>query len=231
MFSPDELLVIAADSEGTVSIFDADTGRRWSRRIRAQAEVPARLAFEPISHEGRLTELMVSWDGHYLMTSTATQARIWDLSVGRALTLPIVHEGELFAARFTPDNGRSSRPAAGASSGMMPSRWRNPAPPCWRMPNPQTIRIGNRQQRAHRPDGRADRALRGSNRPSAKPVVFQSPSAISQMVFSPDENHFALGTADGVRSGGRAHREANRRDPQAFAEASTPCCSPGIRGI
>ncbi|HVJ45141.1 MAG TPA: WD40 repeat domain-containing protein, partial [Luteolibacter sp.] len=74
-FTPDEKLFITATPDGTVRIFDADS---------------TRLAFEPISHDGRLEELNISWDGRYLLTATAKHARIWDLAVGPALTLPIV---------------------------------------------------------------------------------------------------------------------------------------------
>jgi WD40 repeat protein/tetratricopeptide (TPR) repeat protein len=189
MFSPDELLVIAADSEGTVSIFDADTGR---------ADVPARLAFEPISHEGRLSELLVSWDGHYLMTSTTAQARIWDLSVGRALTLPIVHEGEWFAAAFSPDQrGILSAGSWGIQRHDVKSLEKT-SPSLLADANPAAIRIGNLQQRAlARMDERTVRCIDLSD-PAAKPVEFRSLSAIAQMVFSPDETHFALRTDEGV---------------------------------
>jgi WD40 repeat protein len=74
-FTPDEKLFITATPDGTVRIFDADS---------------TRLAFEPISHDGRLEDLGISWDGRYLLTATAKHARIWDLAVGPALTLPIV---------------------------------------------------------------------------------------------------------------------------------------------
>lgn len=74
-FTPDERLFIAATPDGTVRIFDADT---------------TRLAFEPISQDARLEDLGISWDGRYLLTATAKHARIWDLAVGPALTLPIV---------------------------------------------------------------------------------------------------------------------------------------------
>jgi WD40 repeat protein/tetratricopeptide (TPR) repeat protein len=189
MFSPDELLVIAADSEGTVSIFDADTGR---------ADAPARLAFEPISHEGRLTELMVSWDGHYLMTSTTARARIWDLSVGRALTLPIVHGGELFTATITPDQRTILTAGSWGIQRHDAKSLEKSGAALLAEAKPAAIRIGNLRQRALvRMDERTVHCVDLTGL-SVKPVVFQSPAAVAEMVFSPDESHFALATADGV---------------------------------
>lgn len=201
MFSPDELLIIAADSEGTVRIFDADTGRpalTAEAGREARAEVPARLAFEPISHEGRLTELMVSWDGHYLMTSTTAQARIWDLSVGRALTLPIVQQGEWFAAAFSTDH-RGIVTAGGWGIQRYDSKsLEKTGEAVLADAKPADIRLGARQERGiARLDGQTVQCVDLTDA-AAKPLVFRSPSAISQMVFSPDETHFALATTDGV---------------------------------
>ncbi|RYD40226.1 MAG: WD40 repeat domain-containing protein, partial [Verrucomicrobiaceae bacterium] len=91
LFSPDEHLLIAASTDGTVRIFDAEKET---------------LAFEPISHDGRLEDLHISWDGRYLLTGTSRQARVWDLSVGRALTLPLEQTGRLEGASFSPDGGK-----------------------------------------------------------------------------------------------------------------------------
>lgn len=90
-FTPDGRLFITATPDGTVRIFDADT---------------TRLAFEPITQDARLEELGISWDGRYLLTATSRHARIWDLAVGPALTLPIVcPEGTQYACRSSkPDH-------------------------------------------------------------------------------------------------------------------------------
>lgn len=86
-FTPDERLFLTATPDGTVRIFDTDS---------------AKLAFEPISHDGRLEDMEISWDGRYLLTATAERARIWDLAVGPALSLPINH----------PDGIQASGPGA-----------------------------------------------------------------------------------------------------------------------
>lgn len=88
-FTPDARLVVTASSDGTVRIFDAETG------------MPA---FEPIHGEGRLEDLEVSWDGRYLLTSTARRARVWDLAVGRALIQPLPQEGRPLDCVFAPQD-------------------------------------------------------------------------------------------------------------------------------
>jgi WD40 repeat protein len=98
-FSPDSRLLATATSDGSVHIWDSMTQS---------------LAFEPIHGDGRLEKLEISWDGRYLLTSTARHARLWDLSVGRALTLPLAHAGEVFAVRFAPD-GRTLWTSSGES--------------------------------------------------------------------------------------------------------------------
>ena len=86
--TPDARLLVTATSDGTVRIFDAESGA---------------LAFEPINSDGRLEDLEVSWDGRYLLTSTARRARLWDLAVGRALTQPLRQDGSVHALRFARD--------------------------------------------------------------------------------------------------------------------------------
>ena len=201
LFSPDELLVITADSEGTVKIFDAGSGKAAvvaDKDHAAQAEIPAKLVFEPISHEGRLEDLLVSWDGHYLMSCTASLARIWDLSVGRALTQPVVAEGDCFDTRF----GSNDRDFIMAGSwgiqrydaGLMEKT----GEPLLADAKAVNVRLGNKKQSAiaqidkqtiHRVD------MAG---PDRAPVVFKAPSEISQMILSPDELHFAVKTVDGL---------------------------------
>jgi WD40 repeat protein/tetratricopeptide (TPR) repeat protein len=81
--SPDERLLVVADPVGTVTVVETATFRP---------------AFYPIRHPDRLEEILVSWDGRYLLTSTSKIATVWDLAVGPALPLPI---------GFTPDAGSS----------------------------------------------------------------------------------------------------------------------------
>jgi len=86
--SPDERLVICSTPDGTVRIFDTQTKK---------------LAFEPISHDGLIEDLILSWDGRYLLTTTGDCARVWDLSVGPALSLPVVVEKEIRSSAVSPD--------------------------------------------------------------------------------------------------------------------------------
>jgi WD40 repeat protein/tetratricopeptide (TPR) repeat protein len=72
--SPDERLLAATDPVGTVTIFSAYTRRP---------------AFYPIRHPDRIEDLLISWDGRYLLTSTSKIATVWDLAVGPALALPM----------------------------------------------------------------------------------------------------------------------------------------------
>ncbi|RYD36357.1 MAG: hypothetical protein EOP87_05610, partial [Verrucomicrobiaceae bacterium] len=86
--SPDERLVICNTPDGTVRIFDTKTKK---------------LAFEPISHDGTIQDLNLSWDGRYLLTSTGDRSRVWDLSVGPALSLPVVVTDEIRSSALSPD--------------------------------------------------------------------------------------------------------------------------------
>lgn len=86
--SPDERLVICSTPDGTVRIFDTKTKK---------------LAFEPISHDGTIQDLSLSWDGRYLLTSTGDRSRVWDLSVGPALSLPVVVVDDIRSSALAPD--------------------------------------------------------------------------------------------------------------------------------
>jgi WD40 repeat protein/tetratricopeptide (TPR) repeat protein len=86
--SPDERLIVCNTPDGTVRIFDTKTKA---------------LAFEPISHDGTIEDLDISWDGRYLLTSTGRRALVWDLSVGPALSLPVVVDQEIRSSAISPD--------------------------------------------------------------------------------------------------------------------------------
>lgn len=74
--SPDGRLLAAADPHGTVTVFSTETRRP---------------VFYPIRHQDRLEDMIISWDGRFLLTATAKIATIWDLSVGSALTFPMAY--------------------------------------------------------------------------------------------------------------------------------------------
>jgi WD40 repeat protein/tetratricopeptide (TPR) repeat protein len=201
LFSPDELLVIAADSEGTVKIFDSSSGKAAvaaDSEHAAQAEIPAKLAFEPIAHEGRLEELSVSWDGHYLMSCTASQARIWDLSVGRALTQPVVHEGESFDTRFISED-REIIMAGSWGIQRYDAKLMDKSGEGILADAPLVnVGLGTNVQRAiAQTDKHTVKCVDLKNLAHA-PIVFTTPSEITQMILSPDEGHFGVRTAEGL---------------------------------
>jgi WD40 repeat protein/tetratricopeptide (TPR) repeat protein len=201
LFSPDELLVIAADSEGTVKIFDAASGKAAvvaDKDHAAQAEVPAKLAFEPISHEGRLEDLLVSWDGHYLMSCTASQARIWDLSVGRALTQPVVQEGESFDTRFVSDDREFIMAGSWGIQRYDAKLMEKSGEPLLVAANAVNVGLGDKEQRAIAQTDKNTVQCVDLKNPGNAPVVFKSTAEIMQMVLSPDELHFGVRTAEGL---------------------------------
>ena len=72
--SPDNRLLVTATLDDTVRIYDLDSHL---------------LAFDPIGHDGPLEDLGISWDGRYILASTKSHARVWDLAAGPALNLPV----------------------------------------------------------------------------------------------------------------------------------------------
>ncbi|MEO8617529.1 MAG: hypothetical protein ABI600_20530, partial [Luteolibacter sp.] len=201
LFSPDELLVITADSEGTVKIFDAGSGRAAvvadTNHI-AQNEIPAKLAFEPISHEGRLEDLLVSWDGHYLMSCTASLTRIWDLSVGRALTQPVVQVGNSFDTRFVSDDREFVMAGSWGIQRNDTKLMDKTGKPILADVQVVDIKLGDKDQFAIAQIGKQIVRCVDLKNPEKAPVDFKSPADIVQVVLSPDELHFAVGTKDGV---------------------------------
>lgn len=73
-FSHDGRHLAAASEEGTVIVFDIRTGKP---------------ILAPIPHGRKLEDLIMTWRGRYLLTSTVTTATVWDLSVGTGLAQPI----------------------------------------------------------------------------------------------------------------------------------------------
>ena len=199
LFSPDSLLVIAADSEGTVKIFDANSGKAAVAADKdhvAQGEIPAKLAFEPISHEGRLEDLLVSWDGHYLMSCTASVARIWDLSVGRALTQPVVFDGDSFDTRFISDDREILMAGSWGIQRIDARLMEKSGEPLLANVQPLNLKLGAKEQSAIAQIDKYTVECMDLRNPTKPPVVFKSSAEITQLIFSPDELHFAVQTAD-----------------------------------
>ncbi len=201
LFSPDDLLVIAADSEGMVKIFDASSGKAAvtaDSEHAAQAEIPAKLAFEPIAHEGRLEELSVSWDGHYLMSCTASQARIWDLSVGRALTQPVVHAGESFDTKFVSGDREIIMAGSWGIQRYDARLMDKSGEAILADSNLVYAGLGEMEQRAIALTDKQTVKCVDLKNPGNPPLVFTAPSEITQIILSPDESHFGVRTAEGL---------------------------------
>jgi WD40 repeat protein len=195
LFSPDGLLFIAADSEGTVKIFDAGTGSEAlvEDGLRpAKAAVPARQVFEPIHHEGRLQDMLISWDGQYLMTSTNSLARIWDLSVGRALTQPLTSAGTFHQAGFA--NGGSRILTASATGIRRYDAQTLEASGDTLLPSNQATRIqwGDAQKIALAQTDPNTLLLANLTEAGKAPLTINRPSPITTSALSPDETRVGI---------------------------------------
>ena len=71
--SPDNRLLVTGTMDNIVRIYDFESHQ---------------LAFDPIGHDGTLEDLGISWDGRYVLASTKSHARVWDLAASPALNLP-----------------------------------------------------------------------------------------------------------------------------------------------
>ncbi|MGJ8642288.1 MAG: nSTAND1 domain-containing NTPase [Luteolibacter sp.] len=96
-FSHDGRHLITATEEGTVNIFDIKTREP---------------AFAPIPHEGKLEDLVMTWNGQYMLTASGTTATIWDLAVGTGVSMPVGF----------PENPTQSKMTAGTLTVQTPKR-------------------------------------------------------------------------------------------------------------
>jgi WD40 repeat protein len=93
-FSPDERRIVIALRDGTVRVWDTQTGR-WLT--------------EPMKHTNGLVSVQFSRDGRRIVTgSWDHRARVWDAQTGQPLTEPMVHGGLLgyVYAQFDHDGKR-----------------------------------------------------------------------------------------------------------------------------
>jgi WD40 repeat protein/tetratricopeptide (TPR) repeat protein len=182
-FSPDERLLIAASSDGTVRIFDSDK----------QTQV-----FEPISHDGRLEDLHISWDGRYLLTGTAKQARIWDLSVGRALTLPLEQAGRSEGGTFAESSGNFWLASTSGIQSWDSRQLEKASPALLAGREPWDVLFDRAARRLAARSG-TDRLLwLDTNTKEATPAEWKSPGEINWQALSPDGKIAAATVGDTV---------------------------------
>jgi len=127
-FSPDGRRILTASDDGTARMWDATTGAALatlehpggvtsaafssdSKRIltvsgtvRVWDAGTGRPVGDPIGI-GNISAAMFSHDGRRIATAEWERgARIWDARTGKALTPPLLHQGYVYSARFSPDD-------------------------------------------------------------------------------------------------------------------------------
>jgi WD40 repeat protein len=93
VFSPDGTRVLTGGAEGTVRLWDAETGRPHGKPIQLGAVVWA-VAFAP---NGRAFATAT------LPSATTGEARIWDAVTGQPVTPVMPHRGKVNCLAFSPD--------------------------------------------------------------------------------------------------------------------------------
>ncbi len=175
-FSPDERLFITSTPDGTVTIFDTETMKR---------------AFEPISHDGRLEDMSISWDGRYLLTSTAERARIWDLTVGPALSLPMVQKDGI-SAITTDATGERMWIATSSRLQEWSLRDLKPAgPPMHVDAQNYDCLLDQTGTQAAYWNGKSVRFVRTDQPDTAKAVSWTPPGTLEYWTLTPDGSRFA----------------------------------------
>ena len=89
-FSPDETRIASASEDGTVRVWNAQTG---------QAVTP------PLRHKLPVTQVTFSPSGRRVISASSDgTARIWDAQTGKTLSPPLHHAGAVIVAQFTDEN-------------------------------------------------------------------------------------------------------------------------------
>jgi WD40 repeat protein len=91
-FSPDGRRIAIASRDGTVGVWDTQTGKRLT---------------EPMKHTNDVVCVQFSRDGKRIVTGSFDYtARVWDAQTGEAVTEPMVHGGYVSGAQFDFDGRR-----------------------------------------------------------------------------------------------------------------------------
>ncbi|WP_391590196.1 nSTAND1 domain-containing NTPase [Rhizobium laguerreae] len=90
-FSPNGLLVATASADGTVSVWDAATGRQ-TKRLGGSSDWARVSNFSP--------------DGKHLMTAAGKEAQIWDIESGAHVLNLKGHKGSINDASYSPNGKR-----------------------------------------------------------------------------------------------------------------------------
>jgi WD40 repeat protein len=91
-FSPDSKSVVTASCDGTIRLWDAQTGS-------SQGMI--------MQHEDAITSLVFSPEGKRLLSASRDgTARLWDAETGMPVAEPMQHKGRVFTARFDSDGNQ-----------------------------------------------------------------------------------------------------------------------------
>ncbi|MFV1967782.1 MAG: WD40 repeat domain-containing serine/threonine protein kinase [Pirellulaceae bacterium] len=103
-FSLDGRFVVSASDDGTVVVWDVDTGRK---------------VCGPLRHAGGALFATFSPDGtRVLSTGADGVAQIWDSVTGEAVTAPLQHNNSIAHAAFSPDGRWVATACIGGSAGI-----------------------------------------------------------------------------------------------------------------
>lgn len=90
-FSPDGKRVVMGCEDGTVQVWEADTGKKLTA----------------VKHDDRVGWVSFSPDGKRLVTGSRDRTvRVWDADTGKPISPPLVHDSWASRVCFSPDGGR-----------------------------------------------------------------------------------------------------------------------------
>jgi eukaryotic-like serine/threonine-protein kinase len=184
-FSPDDTLIAAANFAGTVTIWDAHTGR---------------MVLAPFKHNHGVLTAQFAPDGHRVLSASFDKtARLWTTRSGGAQLAVLNHCSFLLGASFT----RDGQQIITASTDGMVRQWRLPTE------SSSNLTMRHRNEVLHAefsPDGQlvltasVDHTARVWDARTGQPVLppLQHQGAVYHATFSPDSQWIATASADGT---------------------------------